>query len=148
MTVGRSVGRTVRRKVAVCHIFKFHFPSLLGTSFFQQTESVSLSLLSVYWKCHMSVIWFNNYLTKILVFSIIFALKGKFVCFFYSRIGCPPVGELNLMVPKNSFEVKFFTRAYLGAPNVINDAGLVFLPFILISPTYTTSYHFSSYLAH
>ena len=31
---------------------------------------------------------------------------------------------------------------------VINNAGCTFLPFNLISPPYTTSYHFSSYLAY
>ena len=39
-------------------------------------------------------------------------------------------------------------RFFLGAPNVIINAGYTFLPFNLISPPYTTSYHFSSYLAH
>ena len=33
-------------------------------------------------------------------------------------------------------------------PSVINNAGHTFLPFKLISPPYTTSYHFSSYLTY
>ena len=40
-------------------------------------------------------------------------LKGEFT-FFYSRIGCPPLGESNLMGPKKSVEVKFLTVAFFG----------------------------------
>ena len=36
----------------------------------------------------------------------------------------------------------------IGAHNVINDVVHAFLPFNLISPPYTSSYLFSSYLAH
>ena len=36
----------------------------------------------------------------------------------------------------------------MGAHNVIDDVLRAFLPFNPISPPYTSSYHFTSYLAH
>ena len=41
--------------------------------------------------------------------------------------------------------VKVKQSIFLGAPNVINEAGRAFLLFKLISPPYTTSYQISSY---
>ena len=42
----------------------------------------------------------------------------------------------------------FHGSIFWDVPNVINNAGCTFLPFNLISPPHTTSYHFSSYLAY
>ena len=56
-------------------------------------------------------------------------LKGEFTFFFIRELDVLPLGESNLMDPKKSVEVKFFTVAFfLGAPNVINNAGFTVLP--------------------
>ena len=60
-----------------------------------------------------------------------FCLKGEFAFFFIRELDVPPIGESNLMGPKKSVEVKFFTAAFFwGVPNVINNAGCTFLSFI------------------
>ena len=50
----------------------------------------------------------NMYLPKKLV------LKGRVHIFFIRELDVPPLGESNLMGPKKSVEVKFFTRALFG----------------------------------
>ena len=70
-------------------------------------------------------------------------LKGEFT-FFYSRIGCPLLGESNLMCLKKSVEVKFFMVAFFGVrPTLLITLGAHFYD--------QTSYHCSSgssYLAY
>ena len=41
-------------------------------------------------------------------------LKGEFTFFFIRELDVPPLGESNLMGPKKSVEVKFFTVAFFG----------------------------------
>ena len=50
-----------------------------------------------------------------------------FFNFLYSRIGCPQVGESNLMGPKKSVDVKFFTVAFFGlCPTLLIKLGTHF----------------------
>ena len=41
-------------------------------------------------------------------------LKGRVHIFFIRELDVPPLGESNLMSPKKSVEVKFFTVAFFG----------------------------------
>ena len=41
-----------------------------------------------------------------------FPLKGEFTFFLIRELDVPPLGESNLMGPKKSVEVKFFTVAF------------------------------------
>ena len=41
-------------------------------------------------------------------------LKGEFTFFLIRELDVPPLGESNLMGPKKSVEVKFFTVAFFG----------------------------------
>ena len=54
-------------------------------------------------------------------------LKGRIQVFFIRELDVPPLGESNLMGPKKSVEVKFFTVAFFGC-NVIDNAGCTVLP--------------------
>ena len=55
-------------------------------------------------------------MTKMSTFSIesffFLYLKGEFTFFFIRELDVPPLGESNLMGPKKSVELKFFTVAY------------------------------------
>ena len=42
------------------------------------------------------------------------SLKGEFTFIFIRELDVPPLGESNLMGPKKSVEVKFFTVAFFG----------------------------------
>ena len=44
----------------------------------------------------------------------ILTLKGEFNFSFIRELDVPPLGESNLMGPKKSVEVKFFTIAFFG----------------------------------
>ena len=81
-----------------------------------------------------------RYCTYCYIYTL-FLFKGRVHVFFFIReLEVPPLGESNLMGPKKSVEVKFFTVTFFGC--VIDNVGCTFLPFNLISPPYTTSYHF------
>ena len=41
-------------------------------------------------------------------------LMGEFTVFFICELDAPPLGKSNLMGPKKSFDVKFFSRAFFG----------------------------------
>ena len=74
--------------------------------------------------------FFSNQQLKVFFFypvklSIIeyFFFKVRVHVFFIREMDVPPLGESNLMGPKKSVEVKFFTVAFFGVSNVINDVG-------------------------
>ena len=64
-------------------------------------------------------------------------------------------GRVHVLCYSSSFSIqqrpttkKTIKMGEKSAPNIINDTERAFLPFKLIWPPYTTSYHFSSYLAY
>ena len=55
-----------------------------------------------------------SFVIFIYLIILLLNLKGEFTFFFIREMDVPPLGESNLMGPKKSVEVKFFTVAFFG----------------------------------
>ena len=77
-----------------------------------KVKAMSREFISEKKRCKVNSHSNNFSFTPLVRSGLIF--KGEFTFFFIRELDVPPLGESNLMGPKKSVEVKFFTVAFFG----------------------------------